>query len=45
MTNAAGGLNQDFNTGDIMIIQDHIDMCGLTGECVLRGANDERFVI
>lgn len=43
LTNAAGGLNPDFNTGDIMVIRDHIDFAGLSGECVLRGANDERF--
>ncbi|KAL3873055.1 hypothetical protein ACJMK2_036216 [Sinanodonta woodiana] len=43
LTNAAGGLNPNFNVGDIMIIRDHIDLPGLTGECVLRGANDERF--
>ncbi|KAK3591300.1 hypothetical protein CHS0354_004348 [Potamilus streckersoni] len=43
LTNAAGGLNPDFNVGDIMIIRDHIDLPGLTGECVLRGTNDERF--
>jgi hypothetical protein len=28
--------------GDIMVIRDHIDFAGLSGECVLRGANDER---
>lgn len=43
LTNAAGGINPDFNVGDMMIIRDHIDLPGLTGECVLRGANDERF--
>lgn len=43
LTNAAGGINPDYNVGDLMIIRDHIDLPGLTGECVLRGANDERF--
>lgn len=43
LTNAAGGINPEFNTGDIMIIRDHIDFAGLSGECVLRGANDDRF--
>ncbi|XP_055879889.1 purine nucleoside phosphorylase-like isoform X1 [Biomphalaria glabrata] len=43
LTNAAGGLNQDYKTGDIMILKDHIDLPGLTGECVLIGKNDERF--
>jgi len=42
LTNAAGGVNPDFNVGDIMIIKDHIDLPGLTGECVLRGKNDDR---
>lgn len=42
LTNAAGGINPDYNVGDLMIIRDHIDLPGLTGECVLRGANDER---
>ena len=42
VTNAAGGLNPDFNVGDIMVIRDHIDLPGLTGECVLRSTNDER---
>lgn len=43
VTNAAGGINQEYQTGDIMIIKDHIDLPGLTGECVLIGKNDERF--
>ncbi|XP_041352696.1 purine nucleoside phosphorylase-like isoform X2 [Gigantopelta aegis] len=43
VTNAAGGINSTFNRGDIMIIKDHIDLPGLTGECVLIGKNDTRF--
>ena len=26
VTNAAGGLNQSFNVGDIMVIQDHFGL-------------------
>ncbi|BFZ11784.1 hypothetical protein BsWGS_14823 [Bradybaena similaris] len=43
VTNAAGGLNPEYKTGDLMIIKDHIDLPGLTGECVLIGKNDTRF--
>lgn len=43
ITNAAGGLNQKYCVGDIMIIKDHINLPGLTGESPLRGANDDRF--
>ena len=42
ITNAAGGLNPKYKPGDMMIINDHIDFPGLTGECVLIGKNDER---
>ena len=42
VTNAAGGLNQDWNIGDIMIVKDHINLAGLAGESPLRGPNEER---
>lgn len=43
VTNAAGGLNADFEVGDIMVIEDHINVPGLAGNNPLRGPNDERF--
>lgn len=43
ITNAAGGMDPKHRPGDMMIIKDHIDLPGLTGECVLIGKNDERF--
>jgi len=42
VTNAAGGLNLDFNAGDLMLIKDHIN---LTGENPLVGPNDDRIGI
>ena len=44
VTNAAGGLNDKFKTGDIMIINDHINMVGMTGIHPLTGPNDEKYV-
>lgn len=42
-TNAAGGLNKSFQVGDVMILDDHINMPGFAGLHPLKGPNDERF--
>lgn len=42
LTNAAGGLNQDFKVGDIMIMKDHLNMPGFAGNNPLAGLNDDR---
>ncbi len=39
LTNAAGGLNPDFEAGDLMLIRDHLNMSGWNPLC---GPNDER---
>lgn len=43
VTNAAGGLNPGFATGDIMLIEDHINLIGMAGANPLRGPNLEEF--
>ena len=45
VTNAAGGLNPRFETGDIMIIKDHINMTGLGGHHPLVGPNEDKYYI
>lgn len=40
LTNAAGGLNKNFHTGDLMLIVDHVNMVGMAGINPLRGPND-----
>lgn len=40
-TNAAGGVNRSFAVGDIMLIVDHINFVGMSGQNPLMGANDE----
>jgi purine-nucleoside phosphorylase len=40
ITNAAGGLNPDFDGGDIVLIRDHIN---LMGDNPLRGPNEARW--
>ena len=42
-TNAAGGLNGSYKTGDIMILKDHINIPGFTGMHPLKGPNDLRY--
>ncbi|HEX8651964.1 MAG TPA: purine-nucleoside phosphorylase [Pyrinomonadaceae bacterium] len=40
LTNAAGGLNVEFNQGSLMVISDHLNLMGANP---LIGSNDERF--
>lgn len=43
VTNAAGGLNPDWQAGDLMLITDHINFIGMAGTNPLRGPNLETF--
>jgi purine-nucleoside phosphorylase len=43
VTNAAGGLNPAFQAGDLMLLSDHINMMGMTGNNPLFGPNDPTF--
>ncbi len=40
LTNAAGGVNEDFSVGDLMLISDHIKLCA---ESPVRGPNINAF--
>jgi purine-nucleoside phosphorylase len=40
VTNAAGGLNPSFQAGELMLISDHINLMGMTGNNPLFGPND-----
>ena len=48
LTNAAGGVNRSYRVGDLMLLEDHINLPGLAGANPLMGPNDdelgERFV-
>ncbi|KAI4730573.1 purine nucleoside phosphorylase-like protein [Aureobasidium sp. EXF-10728] len=43
VTNAAGGLNPDYSVGDIVCLNDHLNMAGLVGFHPLRGPNSDDF--
>ncbi|KAJ8142433.1 hypothetical protein OXX79_004049 [Metschnikowia pulcherrima] len=43
VTNAAGGINENYKPGDLMIINDHINFPGLAGYHALRGPNLDEF--
>jgi purine-nucleoside phosphorylase len=43
VTNAAGGINPDFEPGDVMLITDHISLLAMTGFNPLRGPNLDDF--
>ncbi|MFK7803533.1 MAG: purine-nucleoside phosphorylase [Anaerolineae bacterium] len=43
VTNAAGGINRSYTEGDLMIIQDHINLVGMAGNSPLLGANLKEF--
>ena len=44
VTNAAGGLNSDYNRGDLMIVKDHVNLAGMTGANPLIGDNEDKWV-
>lgn len=41
VTNAAGGINQHYQAGDIMLIADHIGLPSMAGNSPLNGPNDD----
>lgn len=41
LTNAAGGVNRNYRVGDVMILNDHINMVGMSGNNPLYGPNDD----
>lgn len=43
VTNAAGGLNPEFRAGEVMLINDHINLIGMSGLNPLRGPNLDEF--
>jgi purine-nucleoside phosphorylase len=43
VTNAAGGLSEDYTPGDLMLIADHINFVGMAGHNPLIGPNEPEF--
>src|SRR5204863_2458246 len=40
VTNAAGGLNESFETGDLMVLSDHLNLMGMAGQSPLVGPDE-----
>jgi purine-nucleoside phosphorylase len=40
VTNAAGGLNEELSTGDLMVLTDHLNIMGMAGHSPLVGADE-----
>ncbi|EEP78324.1 purine nucleoside phosphorylase [Uncinocarpus reesii 1704] len=43
VTNASGGLNSEYEVGDVVLLNDHIFLAGLAGLHPLRGPNEDEF--
>lgn len=43
VTNAAGAVNPDYSPGDLMLINDHLNLLGMAGLSPLRGPNLDEF--
>jgi len=43
ITNAAGGVNPNFTPGDVMLITDHLNLMGMSGQNPLSGPNLDEF--
>ncbi len=41
LTNAAGGVNKGYQVGDLMLLEDHINLPGMAGANPLMGPNDD----
>ncbi|HEX8969441.1 MAG TPA: purine-nucleoside phosphorylase, partial [Chloroflexota bacterium] len=40
VTNAAGGINESFETGDLMLLTDHLNIMGMAGQSPLIGPDE-----